>query len=314
MEIIRYPDRRIETLDQRFARYKLPNAALEMLWTGGRWLEGPVWFGDGRYLLFSDIPNNRILKWEEETGAVSVFRKPSNNTNGNTRDRQGRLISCEHDTRRVTRTEHDGSIAVLIDEFDGRPLNAPNDVVVKSDGSVWFTDPGYGILMDYEGHRAEFELDTSVYRLDPESGDAAAVADDFSKPNGLCFSPDESLLYIVDTGRSDGPEHPTHIRVFDVVDGIRLTNGRVFADMDPGSSDGIRADRDGNIWSGACWGGEGYDGVHCYHPDGTLIGRIHLPAPCSNLCFGGARRNRLFMTVSQSLFAVYVETTGAQTP
>jgi len=234
--------------------------------------------------------------------------------NGNTRDRQGRLISCEHDTRRVTRTEHDGSIAVLIDEFDGRPLNAPNDVVVKSDGSVWFTDPGYGILMDYEGHRAEFELDTSVYRLDPESGDAAAVADDFSKPNGLCFSPDESLLYIVDTGRSDGPEHPTHIRVFDVVDGIRLTNGRVFADMDPGSSDGIRADRDGNIWSGACWGGEGYDGVHCYHPDGTLIGRIHLPAPCSNLCFGGARRNRLFMTVSQSLFAVYVETTGAQTP
>jgi gluconolactonase len=314
MEIIRYPDRRIETLDQRFARYKLPNAALEMLWTGGRWLEGPVWFGDGRYLLFSDIPNNRILKWEEETGAVSVFRKPSNNTNGNTRDRQGRLISCEHDTRRVTRTEHDGSIAVLIDEFDGRPLNAPNDVVVKSDGSVWFTDPGYGILMDYEGHRAEFELDTSVYRLDPESGDAAAVADDFSKPNGLCFSPDESLLYNVDTGRSDGPEHPTHIRVFDVVDGIRLTNGRVFADMDPGSSDGIRADRDGNIWSGACWGGEGYDGVHCYHPDGTLIGRIHLPAPCSNLCFGGARRNRLFMTVSQSLFAVYVETTGAQTP
>ncbi len=314
MEIIRYPDRRIETLDQRFARYKLPNAALEMLWTGGRWLEGPVWFGDGRYLLFSDIPNNRILKWEEETGEVSVFRKPSNNTNGNTRDRQGRLISCEHDTRRVTRTEHDGSIAVLIDAFDGRPLNAPNDVVVKSDGSVWFTDPGYGILMDYEGHRAEFELDTSVYRLDPESGDAAAVADDFSKPNGLCFSPDESLLYIVDTGRSDGPEHPTHIRVFDVVDGIRLTNGRVFADMDPGSSDGIRADRDGNIWSGACWGGEGYDGVHCYHPDGTLIGRIHLPAPCSNLCFGGARRNRLFMTVSQSLFAVYVETTGAQTP
>ena len=314
MEIIRYPDRRIETLDQRFSMYKLPNAALEMLWTGGRWLEGPVWFGDGRYLLFSDIPNNRILKWEEETGEVSVFRKPSNNTNGNTRDRQGRLISCEHDTRRVTRTEHDGSIAVLIDEFDGRPLNAPNDVVVKSDGSVWFTDPGYGILMDYEGHRAEFELDTSVYRLDPDSGDAAAVADDFSKPNGLCFSPDESLLYIVDTGRSDGPDHPTHIRVFDVVDGIRLTNGRVFADMDPGSSDGIRADRDGNIWSGACWGGEGYDGVHCYHPDGTLIGRIHLPAPCSNLCFGGARRNRLFMTVSQSLFAVYVETTGAQTP
>jgi gluconolactonase len=314
MEIVRYPDSRIETLDQRFAQYMLPNAAVEMLWTGGRWLEGPVWFGDGRYLLFSDIPNNRILKWEEETGEVSVYRKPSNNTNGNTRDRHGRLISCEHDSRRVTRTEHDGSVTVMIDGFDGRPLNAPNDVVVKSDGSIWFTDPGYGILMDYEGHRAKFELDTNVYRLDPESGHAVVVAGDFTKPNGLCFSPDESLLYVVDTGRSDGPKHPTHIRVFDVIDGIRLTNGRVFADMDPGSSDGIRADRDGNIWSGAGWGGEGYDGVHCYHPDGTLIGRIHLPAPCSNLCFGGARKNRLFMTVSQSLFAVYVETTGAQIP
>ena len=220
MELVRYPDSRIEVLDDRFAKYKLANAAVEMLWTGGRWLEGPVWFGDGRYLLFSDIPNNRILKWEEETGDVSVFRKPSNNTNGNTRDLQGRLVSCEHDTRRVTRTEYDGSITVLMDRFEGRPLNAPNDVVVKSDGSIWFTDPGYGILMNYEGHRAEFENAANVYRLDPDTGEATVVAADFQRPNGLCFSPDESLLYIVDTGRSDGPEYPTHIRVFDV-DGDR---------------------------------------------------------------------------------------------
>ena len=216
MEIVRYPDSRIEALDDRFARCKLANAALELLWTGGRWLEGPAWFGDGRYLLFSDIPNDRILKWEEETGEVSVFRKPSNNSNGNTRDRQGRLVTCEHRTRRVTRTEPDGSITVLIDRFEGGRLNAPNDVVVKSDGSIWFTDPGYGILMDYEGGRADFENPANVYRLDPETGEATVAAGDFRRPNGICFSPDESLLYIVDTGRSDGPEHPTHIRVFDV--------------------------------------------------------------------------------------------------
>ena len=276
-------------------------------------MEGPVWFGDGRHLLFSDIPNNRILKWEEETGEVTVFRRPSNNTNGNTRDRQGRLVSCEHDRRRVTRTEHDGSITVLIDQFEGKPLNAPNDVVVKSDGSIWFTDPGYGMLMDYEGHRAPFELDTCVYRLDPQTMQAQVVADDFSRPNGLCFSPDESLLYIVDTGLSDGPDHPSNIRVFDV-EGEGLTNGRVFVDMRPGGSDGIRADRNGNIWAGAGWGGEGFDGVHCFDPDGTLIGKIHLPAPCANLCFGGAKKNRLFMTVSQSLFSLYVDTNGAQAP
>ena len=256
MEIVRYPDSRLEVLDERFAKYKLANAALEMLWTGGRWLEGPVWFGDGRYLLFSDIPNNRILKWEEETGEVSVFRKPSNNTNGNTRDLQGRLLSCEHDARRVTRTEYDGSITVLMDRFEGKPLNAPNDIVAKSDGSIWFTDPGYGILMDYEGHRDEFENAANVYRLDPDTEEATVVAGDFRRPNGLCFSPDESLLYIVDTGRSDGPEHPTHIRVFDVHGG-RLAKGRVFADMEPGSSDGVRTDVDGNLWSGACWGGRG---------------------------------------------------------
>ncbi len=314
MDLVRYPDSRVEVLDDRFAKYKINSAALEMLWTGGRWLEGPVWFGGGRYLLFSDIPNNRILKWEEETGEVSVFRKPSNNTNGNTRDRQGRLVSCEHDRRRVTRTEHDGSITVLMDRFEGKALNAPNDVIVKSDDSIWFTDPGYGILMDYEGHRASFELDTSVYRLDLQTMQAEVVADDFSRPNGLCFSPDESLLYIVDTGFSDGPDHPSNIRVFDVTEGGQLTNGRVFADMRPGGSDGIRADRDGNIWSAAGWAGEGFDGVHCFDPDGTLIGKIHLPAPCANLCFGGKKKNRLFMTVSQSLFSIYVEANGAQRP
>ena len=313
MDLVRYPDSRIEVLDERFAKYKLANAALEMLWTGGRWLEGPVWFGDGRYLLFSDIPNNRILKWEEETEAVSVFRKPSNNTNGNTRDLQGRLVSCEHDTRRVTRTEHDGVITVLMDQFEGKPLNAPNDVVVKSDGSIWFTDPGYGILMDYEGHRANFQNNANVYRFDPDTGRSDVVAGDFRRPNGLCFSPDESLLYIVDTGRSAGPDLPAHIRVFEV-QGERLSNGRVFADMDPGSSDGIRTDVHGNLWSGACWAGDGYDGVHCFAPDGKLIGKIHLPAPCANLCFGGAKKNRLFITCSQSLFSVYVEVNGAQRP
>lgn len=314
LDLVRYPDSRVELLDPRFQKYKVPTTALEMLWTGGRWLEGPVWFGDGRYLLFSDIPNNRILKWEEESGAVSEFRKPSNNTNGNTRDRQGRLVSCEHDSRRVTRTEHDGSITVLIDSFDGKRLNAPNDLVVKSDGSIWFTDPGYGILMNYEGHAAPFELNTNVYRLDPETAQAQVVAADFVRPNGLCFSPDESLLYIVDTGHSDGPGNPSNIRVFDVVDGVRLENDRIFVDMAPGGSDGIRADTDGNIWSGAGWAGEGYDGVHCYAPDGTLIGKIHLPAPCANLCFGGQKRTRLFMTTSQSLFSLYVEAVGVQAP
>lgn len=313
METVHYPDSRVVAIDDRFENYKLGTAALEMLWTGARWLEGPVWFGDGRYLLVSDIPNNRILKWEEETGEVSVYRKPSNNTNGNTRDRQGRLISCEHDSRRVTRTEHDGSITVLIDQFDGKALNAPNDVVIKSDGSIWFTDPGYGILMNYEGHKAKFDLDTNVYRLDPESCEATVVADDFARPNGLCFSPDESLLYIVDTGRSDGPDHPANIRVFDV-DGATLKNNRLFVDMGEGMADGIRADLDGNIWAAAGWAGEGYDGVHCYAPDGTRIGQIHLPSICANLCFGGKKKNRLFMATSQSLFSLYVETTGAQTP
>jgi gluconolactonase len=305
--IVRYPDPAIETVDPRFDQYSLKSAAVERLWTGARWAEGPVWFGDGRFLLFSDIPNDRIMRWSEETGAVTVFRAPSGFSNGHTRDREGRLVSCEHGTRRVTRTEHDGRITVLMDSFGGKRLNAPNDVVVHSDGSIWFTDPGYGILKDYEGERAPFELPRSVYRLDPASGEATVVADDFDRPNGLCFSPDERLLYIVDTGA------PRHIRVFEV-EGPALRNGRVFVEMSPGGSDGIRTDQDGNLWAAAGWGGPGFDGVHCYAPDGSLIGQIHLPEPCSNLCFGGVKKNRLFITASQSLYSLYVEARGAQRP
>ena len=311
---VRYPDPAIEIIDPRFEDYPIGNAAVERLWTGCRWAEGPVWFGDGRYLLWSDIPNNRILRWTEETGEVSVYRSPSNNSNGNTRDKQGRLITCEHDARRVTRTEHDGTVTVLMDSFEGKRLNAPNDVVVHEDDHVWFTDPGYGILLNYEGHLAEFELPTNVYRLNPDTGEATVVVDELEKPNGLCFSPDYSRLYLVDTGVSHKPNHPRHIRVYDVVDGASLTNGRDFCDMAPGMSDGIRCDIDGNLWASAGWAGEGFDGVHVFAPDGDLIGRIHLPEVCANLCFGGVKKNRLFMAGSQSLYSLYVETQGAQTP
>jgi len=309
---VRYPDPAVEVIDPRFEKYKLGTAAVERLWTGGRWTEGPVWFGDGRYLLFSDIPNNRMMRWSEETGQVSLFRSPANNSNGHTRDRSGRLISCEHRTRRVTRTEYDGSLTVLMDHFEGRSLNAPNDVVVYPDDHIWFTDPGYGILMNYEGHKAEFELPTRVYRLNPETGEATVATEELEKPNGLCFSPDYTKLYLVDTGASHKPDHPRHIRVYDVVDNARLVNGRVFCDMAPGLGDGVRCDIDGNLWAAATWGGEGYDGVHIFAPDGDLIGKIHLPEVCANLCFGGAKRNRLFMTASQSLYALYVETQGVQ--
>jgi gluconolactonase len=306
---VRYPDPSIESLDPRFDKYIQGNAAVERLWTGARWAEGPVWFGDGRYLLFSDIPNNRVMRWTEETGSVSVFQSPANNVNGHTRDRQGRLISCEHDSRRVTRTEHDGSITVLTDQYKGKKLNAPNDAVVHSNGSIWFTDPGYGILTDYEGHIDKFELPTSVYRIDPNSGEVTLVASDIERPNGLCFSPDEKRLYIVDTGKTPGK-----ILVYDVQDGKRLTNGREFVKMNPGGSDGVRCDVDGNVWASAGWGGDGFDGVQIFAPDGKLIGRIKLPEVCANLCFGGVKRNRLFMVASQSLYAVYVNTRGAQTP
>lgn len=314
MDIVRYPDPAVESIDPRFDQYRLGSAVVERLWTGARWAEGPVWFGDGRYLLFSDIPNNRIMRWTEETGQVSVFRSPSNFANGNTRDRKGRLITCEHGTRRVTRTEHDGTITILMDSFEGKRLNAPNDVVVKSDGSIWFTDPGYGSLGHYEGYKGELEIPPYVYRLDPESGAVTVVADDFEKPNGLCFSPDESKLYIVDTGRSHNPNGPAHIRVFSVANDNTLSGGEVFVDMGHGGSDGIRVDTDGNLWSAAGWGGDGYDGVHCFAPDGDLIGKIKLPETCANLCFGGERKNRLFMASSQSLYSLYVEALGAQTP
>ena len=313
-DLVVYPDPAVEVIDPRFAKYRVVNAAVERLFTGTRWAEGPVWFADGRYLLFSDIPNNRILRWLEDTGEVSVFRSPSNFSNGNSRDRQGRLLTCEHDTRRLTRTEYDGSVTVLLDRFQDKKLNAPNDLAVHSDGAIWFSDPGYGIMGNYEGHKAPFELPANVYRLDPKSGEATVVVSDMNKPNGLCFSPDEKKLYIADTGTPAHPEDPRPIRVFDVVDGVRLKNGRLFVNMSPGLSDGIRCDVDGNVWSAAGWVGEGYNGVHVFAPDGTLIGKIHLPETCSNLCFGGAKKNRLFMTASQSLYALYVETRGAQVP
>ena len=309
-----YPDPAVEVVDPRFSKYQILSAAVERLFTGARWAEGPVWIGDGGYLLFSDIPNNRILRWLEETGEVTVFRSPSNYSNGNCRDRQGRLLTCEHDTRRLTRTEYDGTVSVLMDGFQGKKLNAPNDVVVHSDGGIWFSDPGYGIMSNYEGHKAAFELPANVYRLDPKTRVATVVVGDMVKPNGLCFSPDEKLLYIVDTGIPKHPGDPIPIRVYDVVDGVRLANGRMFVNMSPGFSDGIRCDVDGNVWSAAGWGGDGFNGVHIFAPDGTLIGKIHLPETCANLCFGGAKRDRLFMTASQSLYALYVGTEGVQMP
>ena len=304
----RYPDPRIEPLDKRFI-YKQGNAAIERIATGFRWAEGPVWFGDHGCLIFSDIPNNRMMRWQESDGHLSVFRAPSNYTNGNTRDRQGRLISCEHDSRRVTRTELDGSVTVLIDRFQAKPLNAPNDVVVASDGAVWFTDPGYGIDGPYEGHVAEAELPRNVYRLDPATGAATVVADDFARPNGIGFSPDGSRLYIVDSGISHGG--PAQIRVFDV-DGAKLRHGRVFADdFRPGMTDGLRCDTDGNVWCSMGWGDPAEDGVRCYAPDGHLIGRIHLPEGCANVCFGGRKKDRLFMCASTSVYALYVNGKGA---
>jgi gluconolactonase len=302
--IVRFPDPAIEIVDERFRSLVVEHEVVDRLWTGGRWLEGPVWFGDGRYLLFSDIPNDRMMCWSEITGQVTVFRQPSNNSNGNTRDLQGRLVTCEHLTRRVTRTEHDGTITVLMDSFDGWPLNAPNDVVVRSDGSVWFTDPGWGIEGNYEGDKAVKEIPRYVFRIDPVTGTGVPVITGMDRPNGLCFSPGESRLYVVDVG---------HIRVFDM-DGAAPVNGRVFVEMSPGQSDGIRTDRHGNLWSAAGMGGAGFDGVHCYSPDGDLLGRIHLPETCANFCFGGIKKNRLFITAGRSLYSVFTEAQGTQHP
>ncbi|MBV8402287.1 MAG: SMP-30/gluconolactonase/LRE family protein [Acetobacteraceae bacterium] len=302
----RYPDPAIRELDQSFQQYRIVLGAVERLTTGCRWSEGPVWFGDGRFLLWSDIPNNRIMRWDEETGAVSVFRKPSNNANGNTRDRQGRLLTCEHDSRRVTRTEYDGSITVLADKFEGKPLNSPNDIVVKSDGSIWFTDPPFGIIGYYEGHKAEQELNANVYRLDPATGRLSVVTDDVQGPNGLAFSPDESKLYVV-ASRAQ----PRKILVFDVVEnGTQLRNGKVLIDAGPGTPDGFRVDVAGNLWCGWGMGDPELDGVRVFNAEGVPIGHITLPERCANVCFGGRYRNRLFMAAGQSLYAVYVNTQG----
>lgn len=297
----------IEVYDERFRYLTLGNSWVEKLYTGTLWAEGPVYFADGNYLVWSDIPNNRMLRWAG--GHVSVFRDFSNNSNGNTRDRQGRLITCEHGARRVTRTEPDGSITVLVDQFQGKKLNSPNDVVVKSDGTVWFTDPPYGILSDYEGHFAEGEYGGCyVFRFNPATGALDAVVEDFNKPNGIAFSPDESKLYVVDTGRSHSPDGEHHIRVFSVDNQGRLSGGEVFAEVSPGIPDGLRVDLHANIWTSAG------DGVQCYAPDGVCLGKITVPEPVSNLTFGGEKRNRLFITATTSLYAVYVATTGAQRP
>jgi gluconolactonase len=304
----RYPDPAIVALDPSFEKYWLKLSCVERLATGCRWAEGPVYFGDGRFLLWSDIPNNRILKWEEETGAVSIFRKPSTFANGNTRDRQGRLVTCEHGGRRVTRTEYDGSITVLMDSFEGKRLNSPNDVVVKSDGAIWFTDPVFGILGDYEGYKSDSEIEPNVYRLDPESGKATIVAEGVLGPNGLCFSPDEARLYVVESRGVPNRK----ILAYDLTDGGRkLTNKRVLIDAGPGTPDGMRCDVDGNLWCGWGMGSAQLDGVMIFSPAGKPIGRITLPERSANVCFGGLKRNRLFMAASQSVYALYVNTQGA---
>ena len=288
-----------EILDPRFKACFVDHVAVERLWTGGRWLEGPAWFAAGRYLVFSDIPNNRMMRFDETDGSVSEFRRPSNNSNGNTVDRQGRLVTCEHLARRVTRTEYDGSITVVADRFEGRRFNSPNDVVVRSDGTIWFTDPDYGIATDYEGDRAAREQDACcVYVIDPDKGTVTRVIDHMDRPNGLAFSPDEKTLYVADTGK------PRNMRKF-AVDGLKLDDAGEFAKCTAGGFDGFRLDTRGNIWTSTA------EGVHCYDPDGTLIGKIRIPELVSNLTFGGPKRNRLFITARQSLYSVFVVGNGA---
>jgi gluconolactonase len=291
----------LEVLDGRFRRLGGDDWT-QRLHTGCRWTEGPAYFPAGRYLVFSDIPNDRMLRFDETTGAVGVFRAPAGYTNGHTVDRQGRLVSCEHGNRRVTRTEHDGSITVLADRYDGKRLNSPNDVVERADGSVWFTDPSYGIDTDYEGHQAPSEIGAChVYRVTPQTGELRIVADDFERPNGLAFSLDERQLYIADTRRK-------HIRLFDVAEDGTLSGGDVFATCDAGTFDGLRLDHAGRIWAAA------HDGVHCFDPDGTLIGKLRLPEIVSNLTFGGPKRNDMYITASSSLYSVRLNVTGAKYP
>ena len=300
----RYPDPAIVTLDPSFDRYRLPLAKVERIATGCRWAEGPVWLGDTRSLVWSDIPNNRMLRWDEETGTTSVFRKPSNYANGHTRDRQGRIVSCEHGGRRISRTEYDGTVTTVADSFQGKRLNSPNDLVVKSDGSIWFTDPTFGILGWYEGTKATPESPMNVYRVDA-SGAIELAIEGINQPNGLAFSPDEKILYIVES-RSV----PRKILAYDIVDGRKAVNGRVLIDAGPGTPDGFRVDVDGNLWCGWGMGEAGLDGVHVFNPDGKRIGRIDLPERCANLCFGGVHRNRLLMAASTSVYSLYVNTQG----
>lgn len=295
--------------DERMRSMLLFNAAIEKIATGCRWSEGPVWIGDQNCLLWSDIPNDRIMRWWP-SGAIDVFRTPARHTNGHTRDRQGRLVSCEHGGRCVSRTEYDGTVSILVDSFEGKRLNSPNDVVVKSDGTIWFTDPDYGIWSDYEGHRGESEVGAcNVYRFDPASGALGIVADDYERPNGIAFSPDERLVYIADTGVTHRPDGPHHIRVHDVIDGTKLGPGKVFAEIEGGFADGFRCDEHGNVWT-SCGTA---NGVAVFAPDGTKLGKIDLPEATSNLVFGGPNRNRLFMTATTSVYSLYVGVRGNKT-
>ena len=305
-EPVRYPDPAVIALDERFHALTLPLAAVERIASGCRWAEGPVWFGDHHCLLWSDVPNNRIMRWDALTGQSHAFRTPSNYANGNTRDRQGRLVSCEHLARRVTRTEYDGSITVLADCFDGKRLNSPNDVVVKSDGSIWFTDPPFGIVGYYQGEWAQQELPAAVYRIDPDSGQVTLVSDAVNGPNGLAFSPDETQLYIVESRA-----RPRNLLAFEVSgDGKTLGAARVLFDAGEGTPDGFRVDIHGNLWCGWGMGSAELDGVRVFSPEGDLLGRIALPERCANVCFGGPHRNRLFMASCTSVYSLFVNTQG----